>query len=49
MKLKNSEIAKKMDESTNLDKKDTISYKTSLINSTIRNITEKLDILGCKI
>ena len=48
MKLKNSEMAKKMDESTNLDEKDTISHRKSLIKSTINNIREKLDILGSK-
>ena len=49
MKLKNSEIAKKMDESKNLDEKDTISHRKALIKSTINNIREKLDILGSKI
>ena len=48
MKLKNSEMAKKMDESTNLDEKDTISHRKSLIKSTINNIREKLDILVSK-
>ena len=45
MKLKNSE----MDESTDLDEKDTISHRKSLIKSTINNIREKLDILDSKI
>ena len=38
-----------MDESINLDKKDTISHKKSLIKSTVNNIREKLNILGSKI
>ena len=37
-----------MDESTNLDEKDTISHRKSLIKSTINNIREKLDILVSK-
>ena len=49
MKLKNSEMAKKMDESKNLDENDTISHRKALIKSTINNIREKLDILGSKI
>ena len=48
MKLKNSEMVNKMDELTNLDAKDTMSYGKSLIKSTINNIREKLDILGSK-
>ena len=38
-----------MDESKNLDEKDTISPGKSLIKSTINNIREKLDLLGSKI
>ena len=38
-----------MDESKNLDEKDTISPGKSLIKSTINNTREKLDILGSKI
>ena len=49
MKLKNSEMAKKTDESTNLDEKDTICHRKSLIKSTINNTREKLGILGSKI
>ena len=49
MKLKNSEMAKKMDESTNLDVKDTISHNFFKIKSTINNIRQKLYILGSKI
>ena len=49
MKLKNSEMSIKVDESKNLDEKDTISHKKSLVKSTIKNIREKLDILGSKI
>ena len=49
MKLKNSEMAKRMDETKNLDEKDTISHRKYLIKSTINNIGEKLDILGSKI
>ena len=49
MKLKNSETAKKVDESKNLDEKETISHKKSLIKSSIKNIREKLDILGSRI
>ena len=38
-----------MDELINLDEKDTISQRKSLIKSTIKNIRGKLDILGSKI
>ena len=38
-----------MDESINLEEKDTISQRKSLIKSTIKNIRGKLDILGFKI
>ena len=38
-----------MDESTNLDEKDTTSHRKSLTKSTNNNIREKLDILGSKI
>ena len=41
MKLKNSEMITKVDESMNLDEKDTLSHKKSLIKSTIKNIREK--------
>ena len=37
-----------MDESMNLDEKDTVSYRKSLIKSTINNIRGKLDILSSK-
>ena len=49
MKLKNSEMLTKVDESKNLDEKETICHKKSLIKSTIKNIREKLDIIGSKI
>ena len=39
----------KADESMNENEKDTISYKKSLLKSTIKNIREKFDILGPKI
>ena len=38
-----------MDVSINLDEKDTISQRKSLIKSTIKNIRGKLDILASKI
>ena len=38
-----------MDESINLEEKDTISQRKSLIKSTIKNIRGKLGILGFKI
>ena len=49
MKLKNSEMAIKVDESMNLYENDTTSHRKSFIKSTINNIREKLDILGSKI
>ena len=49
MELKNSEMAKKMDESTNLDEKDAISHRKYFIKSTINNIRETLNVIGSKI
>ena len=49
MKLKNSEMTTKIDQSTNLGEKDAISHRKFLIKSTINNIREKLNILGSKI
>ena len=42
-------MTKKMDESTNLDEKDTISHRKFLIKTEINNIREKRDILGSRI
>ena len=38
-----------MDELTNLNEKDTLSHRKSLIKSTVNNVREKLDTLGSKV